>query len=42
MGCLKDLMYHDGTEWTIKHELTWMKLFTLMTNPFVSPTKPKS
>ncbi|CAF0726369.1 unnamed protein product [Adineta steineri] len=33
---LKNLMYQNGHEWTIKHELTWTKLFTLTTNKFLS------
>ncbi|CAF1461687.1 unnamed protein product [Rotaria magnacalcarata] len=40
--CLKNLMYHNRNEWTIKHELTWMKFFTLITNQFLSPTSTKS
>jgi len=33
-------MYQNGNEWTIKHELTWMKLLNLITNPFFSPPPP--
>jgi hypothetical protein len=40
--CIKDLMYRNGNEWTIKHELTWMKLLTLITNQFLSPQPPSS
>lgn len=34
--CLKNLVYQNGHEWTIKHEMTWMKLLTLLTTPFLS------
>jgi hypothetical protein len=34
--CLKNLMYQNGNEWTIKHELTWTKFYILTTNKFVS------
>jgi hypothetical protein len=40
--CLKNLMDQNGNEWTIKHEITWMKLLTLMTNQFLSPPPPQS
>lgn len=30
--CLKNMMYQNGTEWTVKHAITWQKLLTLMTN----------
>jgi len=36
--CLKNLMYQNGNEWSIKHELTWMKLLNLITNQFLSPS----
>jgi hypothetical protein len=35
--CLKNVMYQNGNDWTIKHEMTWMKLLNLITNPFLSP-----
>jgi hypothetical protein len=35
-------MYQNGNEWTIKHELTWMKLLNLITNPFFSPPQTSS
>lgn len=28
-------MYQNGREWTIKHEMTWTKLFTLTTSKFL-------
>ncbi len=34
--CLKNVMYQHGNEWTMKHEITWMKLLNLITNPFLS------
>lgn len=36
--CLKNLVYQNGNEWTIKHELTWMKLLSLITNQFFPPS----
>ncbi|CAF0793194.1 unnamed protein product [Rotaria sordida] len=42
IDCLKNLMYQNRNEWTIKHELTWIKLFTLITNQFISPTSTKT
>ena len=33
--CLKNAMYHQEIEWTIKHELTWMKFLSLISAPFV-------
>lgn len=40
--CLKNLMYNNRNEWTIKHELAWMKFFTLITNQFMSSTSSKT
>jgi hypothetical protein len=37
---LKNLMYQNGNEWTIKHELTWTKFYILTTNKFVSSSPP--
>jgi hypothetical protein len=32
-------MYQNGSEWTIKHALTWEKFLTLITNQFSSASK---
>ena len=32
-------MYQNGSEWSIKHALTWEKFLNLITNKFSAATK---
>jgi hypothetical protein len=36
--CIKNVVYQHGSDWTIKHAITWQKFLSLITNQFSSVT----